>query len=128
MTDYLLLELGSSMDEAACAAIKQCNFVVLIAEPQRVALTLAQGMVAKLAGLNVLREKIGLVLFNRAPSAASVTKTTIEGLLGQVASVIPPAPELAFQSSEASMPMYLIQPGSLVSSQIRDLAKLVATK
>ena len=128
MTDYLLLELGSSMDDAACAAIQQCSFVVLIAEPQRVSLTLAQGMVAKLAAMNVLREKIGLVLFNRVPSAASVTKTTIEGLLGEVLSVIPPAPELAFQASEVGMPMYLIQPGSLVSGQIRDLAKLVATK
>jgi pilus assembly protein CpaE len=128
LTDYVLIELGSSLDEAVCAAIQQCSFVVLVAEPQRVSLMLAQAMIAELASMNVLREKIGVVLFNRAPSAASVTKATIEGLLGEVVSVIPPAPELAFQAAEAGMPLYMMQPGSLVSGQLRDLAKLIATK
>jgi pilus assembly protein CpaE len=128
MTDYLLIELGSSLDEATCAAIKYCSFIVLVTEPQHVALTLAQTMLARLAAMDVLREKIGLVLFNRAPSAASVTKTTVEGLLGEVISVIPPAPELAFQSGEVGAPMYLMQPASLLCGQIRDLAKLIAAK
>jgi len=128
MSDYLLLELGSDLDKAVCAAIQSCSYIVLVTEPQRVSITLAQAMMARLAAMNVLRERIGLVLFNRSPSAASLTKTTIEGLMGEVVSVIPPAPELAFQAAEMGAPLYSMQPGSILAGQIRDLARLVATK
>jgi hypothetical protein len=78
--------------------------------------------------MDVLRDRVGIVLFNRAPSATSVSKTTIEKLLGDVITVIPPAPELAFQAAEVGVPMVQFQPDSLASSQIRDLAKYLLTK
>jgi CheY-like chemotaxis protein len=126
--DLLLIELGTSMEEAALAVLKLCNYIVLVVEPQRVSLTLAQAALARIASIDVARDKVGLVLFNRAPSAASVSKSAVEGLLGPVISVIPPAPELAFQSAEMGVPLFTLQPDSLVSSQIRDLARLIATK
>jgi CheY-like chemotaxis protein len=128
LCDYLIFDLGNGLDDAACSVIKQCRYTVLIAEPQRVSLVLAQTMIAQLEAMQILRDHIGLVLFNRAPSAATVTKSTVEGMLGEVISVIPAAPELAFQATEKGAPLYLMQPGSLVSSQIRDLAKLIVSK
>lgn len=128
MSDLVLVELGSSLDETTSTLVRQCNFIVLVTEPQRVALTLAQSMLAGLAALDVPRDKIGLVLFNRATSAASVGKSAVESLLGEVLSVIPPAPELAFQAAEVGAPLVLVQPNSLIASQIRDLAQLIAAK
>ena len=128
MCDYLVLDLGTGLDDATRAVIRQCRYVVLVTEPQHVALKLAQSAIAELAAMDVLREKIGVVLSNRAPSAATVTKSAVEGLLGEVISVIPPTPELAFQATETGTPLCLLQPGSLVSSQIRDLAKYIASK
>jgi len=128
MCDYLVLDLGTGLDDATRAVIRQCRYVVLVTEPQHVALRLAQSAIAELAAMDVLREKIGVVLSNRAPSAATVAKSAVEGLLGEVISVIPPAPELAFQATETGTPLCLLQPGSLVSSQIRDLAKYIASK
>jgi pilus assembly protein CpaE len=128
LCDVLVLDLGVGLDDAARVAVKHCRYVLLVTEPQRVALTLAQTMMADLATLDVPREKIGLVLFNRAPSAATITKVAVEGWLGEVISVIPPAPELAFQAVESAVPLYLMQPGGLVSNQIRDLARLIMTK
>ncbi len=128
MCDYLVLDLGTGLDDATRALIRQCRYVVLVTEPQHIALSLAQSVMAELATMNVLREKIGVVLSNRAPSAATVTKSAVEGLLGEVISSISPAPELAFQAAEMCTPLCLLQPGSLVSGQIRDLAKLVASK
>ncbi len=128
LCDYLVFDLGSGLDDATLTVVKQCHYIVLVAEPQRVSLALAQTMMAQLEAMEVLRDRIGLVLFNRTPSAATVTKATVEGMLGEVASVIPAAPELAFQAVEKGAPLYLIQPGSLVSNQIRDLAKFIISK
>jgi len=128
VSDFLLLDLGSGLDAAARTAIKLCQYIVLVVEPQRVALTLAQAMLSELSEMDVLRDRIGLVLFNRAPSAASISKSAVEGLLGEVITVIPPASELAFQAAEVGVPIVQFQPGSLVSGQIRDLAKYLLTK
>ena len=128
LSDFLLLDLGSSLDAATRVAIKLCRYIVLVVEPQRVALTLAQAMLSDLGVMDVLRDRIGIVLFNRAPSAASVGQTTVERLLGQVIAVIPPASELAFQASEVGVPIVQFQPGGLVSSQIGDLARYLLTK
>jgi len=128
MCDYLVLDLGTGLDDATRAVIRQCRYVVLVTEPQHVALMLAQSAMAELAAMDVLREKIGVVLLNRAPSAATVTKSAVEGLLGEVISTISPVPELAFQAAETGTPLCRLQPGSLVSSQILDLAKHIASK
>lgn len=128
LTDYLLVEIGSNLDEANRALLKHCRHIFLVAEPQRVSLTLAQAMITRLGAMDILREKISLVLFNRSPSAASLTKSAVEGVLGEVISVIPPAPEMAFQATEVGVPLFSMQPNSLVSGQIRDLARIVAAK
>ena len=128
MCDYLMLDLGTGLDDVTRAVIRQCRYVVLVTEPQHVALSLARSAMAELATMDVLREKIGVVLSNRAPSAATVTKSAAEGLLGEVISAISPAPELAFQAAETGTPLCLLQPESLVSGQIRDLAKYIASK
>jgi pilus assembly protein CpaE len=128
VSDLLLLDLGTVLDAAAQAAVKLCRYIVLVVEPQRVALTLAQAILSDLGTMDVLRDRVGIVLLNRSPSATSVSKTTIEKLLGDVITVIPPAPELAFQAAEVGVPMIQFQPDSLASSQIRDLAKYLLTK
>ena len=128
MCDYLVLDLGTGLDDVRRALIRQCRYVVLVTEPQHVALSLAQSVMAELATMDVPRDKIGVALVNRAPSAATMTKGAVEGLLGQVISTISPAPELVFQAAEVGTALCLLQPGSLVSGQIRDLAKYIASK
>ena len=128
VSDFLLLDLGTVLDAATCAAIKLCRYIVLVVEPQRVALALAQAMLSDLEAMDVLRDRVGIVLFHRAPSATSVSKTTVERLLGEVITVIPPAPELAFQAAEVGVPMVQFQPDSQASSQMRDLARYLLTK
>jgi len=128
MSDFLLLDLGCSLDAAARVAIKLCRYIVVVVEPQRVALTLGQELLSDLSEMDMPRDRVGLVLFNRAPSAASITKSVVEGLLGEVITVIPPAPELAFQAAEAGVPIVQFQPSSLASGQIRDLAKYLILK
>jgi len=69
-------------------------------------------------------DKVAVVVVNRTPSAASLSKGTIEGLLNRdVVVVVPPAPEAAFQASDQGAPIIMVQPGNIVSDQFRELAR-----
>ena len=112
MADYLLLDLG-------------VGHIVVAIEPHRVALMLAQALLDQLtAGLTLPRHRVSVVLVNKAPSASTFTKDTIEGLLQHdLAGVVTPAPELAFQAAESGNPMVAAQPTSLVAQQLRNIAE-----
>ena len=78
-------------------------------------------------GIMIADAETRLVLVNKAPSAASFTKETIEGLLKRdLAGVITPAPELAFQSTEQGQPMVVLQPTSLATQQVQAVANHLA--
>jgi pilus assembly protein CpaE len=125
MADYLLLDLGVGLGEVNRRILPQCDHVVVAIEPNRISLTLAQTLLGEMAAsLNLARHRISLVLVNKAPSAATFTKDTIEGLLQHdLVGVVTPAPELAFQAAEQGKPMVIRQPRSLVAQQIRTITE-----
>jgi CheY-like chemotaxis protein len=124
MADYLVLDMGVGLGETNCRLLPGCYQIVVTIEPQRASLMLAQSLLAEMVGaLNIARHRIGLVLVNKTPSAATFTKEMIEGLLQHdLASVVTPAPELAFQSSESGVPMVMAQPNSLAAQQMQAVA------
>jgi DNA-binding response OmpR family regulator len=128
MADYLLLDLGVGLGEVNRRILPSCDHIVVTTEPHRVALTLTQALLDKMTmSLNLARHKISVVLINRAPSAATFSKATIEGLLQQdLAGVVTPAPELAFQAAEQGKPMVMAHPSSLVAQQIQSIAEYLA--
>jgi MinD-like ATPase involved in chromosome partitioning or flagellar assembly len=128
MADYLLLDLGVGLGEVNRHILPSCDHIVVTTEPHRVALTLTQALLDEMTtSLNLARHKISLVLISRAPSAATFTKTTVEGLLQQdLAGVVAPAPELAFQAAEQGAPMVMVHPTSLVAQQIQSIAEHLA--
>jgi pilus assembly protein CpaE len=124
MADYIFLDLGVGLGETNRSLLPECYQVVVTIEPQRSSLVLAQSLLTDLAeSLMIARHRISLVLINKAASAASFTKETIEGLLQHdLAGVVTPAPELAFQSCENGIPMVTAQPDSLAAQQIQKIA------
>lgn len=124
VSDVVLLDLGTRLDEGVNAALNLCSRVVICLEPQRVSVTLAQSLLVQLASIGMGDDRVSLVVVNRTQSAASLGKSVIEDMLGrELVIVIPPAPELAFQSADKGEPMISIQPDNIVSDQIRKLAK-----
>lgn len=128
LSDYLLLDLGTGLDETNKRLLQGCYQVVLGVEPQRISLTLAQELLdAMTQGLKLARHRIKIVLVNKAPAATTFTKETIEGILQHdIAGVVTPAPDLAFQAAERGIPMVMAQPNSLVSRQFRTIAEYLA--
>jgi DNA-binding response OmpR family regulator len=123
--DYLFLDMGVGLDEVNRRLLPGCQSTVVIIEPQRVSLTVAQALLSAMTdSLSLARHKIKLVLVNKVPSAATYAKDTLEGLLQhELVGIIPPAPELAFQAAEQGIPMVMIQPTSLVAQQIKAVAE-----
>lgn len=121
MADHLLLDLGVGLDQVNQRLLPLCEQIVVVIEPQRASLVLAQTLFDAISqSLNLPRHRIHLVLINKSHSAASFTKDMIEGLLQHdLVGVITPAPELAFQSSEQGVPMVIAQPDSLVTQQFQ---------
>ena len=92
------------------------------------ALTLAQVLLGEMTeSLSIARHKISAILVNKAPSAASYTKETIEGLLQHdLVGVVTPAPEQAFQSVEQGVPMVMLQSASSVAQQFHTIVERLA--
>ncbi|MCP4540953.1 MAG: response regulator [Chloroflexi bacterium] len=128
MADYLLLDLGVGLEETNRRILPICDHIVVSTEPNRVALMLAQTLLDEMTtGLSFPKHRISVVLINKAPSAATFTKEAIEGLLQHdLAGVVTPAPELAFQAAETGNPMIVAQPTTLVSQQLRQIAEKLA--
>jgi pilus assembly protein CpaE len=125
MADHLFLDMGVGLSETNRRLLPMCYQTVVAIEPQRACLMLAQALLTEMTeSLNIARHRISLVLINKTASAASFTKQTIEGLLQhELAGVVTPAPELAFQSYEGGVPMVISQPNSLVTQQIQTIAE-----
>ena len=113
------------LNETNRRVLPSCDHIVVAIEPHRVALTLAQSLLEEMtSALTLPRHRISVVLINKAPSASTFTKEAIEGLLQHdLAGVITPAPELAFQAAETGNPMVAAQPASLVAQQIRNITE-----
>jgi len=125
MADYLLLDLGVGLDETNRRILPHCDHAVVVIEPHRMALMLAQALLDEMTlSLNLARHRISVVLVHKAPSATTFTKDMVEGLLQHsLAGAVAPAPELAFQAAEQGVPMVVMQPMGLVAQQFQTIAE-----
>lgn len=124
--DHLLLDLGVGLSEANRYALLQCHHIIVVTETDRVSLTLAQALLTEMTHtLNLPAHRISVAIVNKV-AGASFTRDSIKSQLGvEIAGVVTPAPELAWQAAERGTPMMLLQPDSLVCRQIRSVAEYV---
>ncbi|RME38670.1 MAG: response regulator [Thermoflexia bacterium] len=122
--DFVLVDMGTGLDETNRTLLRRLRYILIVTEPQRISLLLTQALLATLDNLEIGKHRIGIVLMNKTPTSATPGKEAVENFLQQqILCVIPPAPELAFQAAERGMPMVMLQPESLVAVQFRHLAE-----
>lgn len=122
--DFVLVDMGTGLDETNRTLLRRLRYVLIVTEPQRISLLMTQTLLATLDNLEVGKHRQGIVMVNRAPTSATPGKEAVENFLQrQILCVIPPAPELAFQAAERGTPMVMMQPESLVAAQFRQLAE-----
>lgn len=123
-TAYLFLDLGSVLDEAVRHALAHCDTVVVVVEPERLCLKLAEALLVEIQSLDPSPDKLYVVLVERAKTDASYSRAEVESWLShELAAVIESAPVLARQAIEEGTPMVLMEPQSDIAGQLRDLGR-----
>ncbi len=129
LTKFLVLDLGNNINEMVEKVVAECDSVILIVEPFQLTLNLGKAVLDRLEQIGLGSGRIEVVIFNRTCSSLQLPLQTVENVLGHnVASVITPAPELAYQASEANSAMIALQPDSLTADLYRQLAERVQTR
>ncbi len=123
-----VLDIGTYFSDAVSQILNQCNEVVVVVEPQQMAIK----QTARL--LDLLRNYHGgggakpltVVSLNHSRSDVTMSISQIEESLHRPVSLgIPPAMELAAFSARQFLPMAIAQPESLTAQQFSKLAEVV---
>lgn len=126
LTQYLLLDLGCSLTSGVVEALSQCSRTVLIAEHCPLALGMIKAQYRDVASLGLVGNRIDIVVNNRSRTANSLSKTEMEKLVGQpLLTVIPPAPELAFQANREGSPIMLMGVEHVAVQSLMELAQVL---
>jgi len=122
MSQLLVLDLGTGLAEASRRIAALSDLLVVVSEPTRLSLLQSKALVARLMDLGLPAARIEVVLVNRSPSTLQISWQQAEQMLGtKIATIITPAPELAYQSVEAGTPMVLLRADSLTADQLRKM-------
>lgn len=129
MCKVLVLDLGASLTELARRVLPLCQTVVVVSDITRVGMLQTKALLNDLGLLGLTSSRLALTLVNRVPASTQLAWQQIEQTLGhKVVVVITPAAELAYQASEAGLPLALMQADSLSAEQIHTLATHVFQK
>ncbi len=128
LADLVVLDIGTNFHPAYAVFTSLCDEMVLVTESQPVTIKRTRHLVTELKSKSFGSSKVlTLITVNHARTDMAMSVSQIEDTLGQ--SVIlgfPPAPELAYQSAIRATPMYLVQPGGIISKQFDFLAEHIA--
>ncbi|HEX2618620.1 MAG TPA: response regulator [Phototrophicaceae bacterium] len=116
-----IFDLGTGYTALNSHLLAAMDRILLVVEPNSMTLKI---------GLNILREletelkkMVNIVVMTTTQSKAQMPWHEVEAMLGrEILAIISSAPELAFQAVESATPLVLLQPNSIVSSQLIRLA------
>lgn len=129
MSDFLLLDIGSPCNPNWRRILSTCNEAMIIVDPDPTTMRRTRSLLQEIETLGFGKSrKVTIIAVNRARSDIQLTLPQMqEALNAPVAILMPPAPELAYQSATRSIPLSLLQPESLLSQQFTRLTDLLLT-
>lgn len=122
LANPVVCDMGCGYDPMVAQLQSEMDRLLLVIEPNAVALKMARELLQELGGSGSGR--VNVVVVNRAQSSLQTPWHEVEQTLGQdIKAIISAAPELAFQAIESGMPLVGLQPGAVVAGQIIKLAE-----
>lgn len=120
---YVLLDLGPTLPPLTQSVLEHCDDFIVVVEPTPMGVNQTKALMDNLFELGIGKGRIKLVLLNRTRSSLQMNWTEVQDKLGhRIVTVITPAPDLAYKSTEVNNPMVLTQPNSLTAEQYTKLA------
>ncbi|MFZ2641967.1 MAG: response regulator [Verrucomicrobiia bacterium] len=126
---YVVLDLQSHASAACQAAMKHCDFVVVVID--RTPTCVAAGKVTAdlLQQLGVIPVRIGVVVVNRQPLPISVDVAEVLNTMGcQLVGVMPTATDACSEALRAGVPMVTGDPQGTASDALTEIADRLATE
>ncbi|MBI1277191.1 MAG: response regulator [Anaerolineaceae bacterium] len=122
-------DLGSSLNGISTRLQREMDQVLLVVEPNPVALQMARDMLQEMEPPGSTTGRIHIVVVNRVQSSVQTPWHEIEQSLGhELRSIIPAAHDQIFQAARAGSPIVTAQPTLPISTQITKLADELSTR
>lgn len=129
LTQYTVIDLGTTLSPIAERVSPLCDQVILVVEPVPQTLQQTQALIADLGEIGIGEGRISLVLVNRVRSGMQLSWSQVQDKLGcNIEVIFTPAPELAYQASTNNVPMVIQQPDSLTAQQFAKLSEKIVQK
>jgi DNA-binding response OmpR family regulator len=126
LSQAIIIDAGNNIDYNTLIALKVCHQIVLVIDPQRLSITVAQTMIAQLDRHGIKSDRLIIAVINRSSNAISLDKRAMESALKLPISVlIPPEPDMAAQAADQAALILYMQPSSIIADQFRSLAERV---
>jgi len=123
VSNYIIIDLGSSLHLATQTLAKLCDEILIIVEPSPINIRQTKVLIENLYSMGIGEGRMRVALINRVRSSLQMNWSQVEEQLGKkIDTIFTPAPELAFQASVSSTPMMVQQAGSITAQQFEKLA------
>jgi MinD-like ATPase involved in chromosome partitioning or flagellar assembly len=124
ISPHVVIDLGSGLTPMIRKLLPMCNQVIILVEPVPTTIMQAKSLLKDLASLGKTEHLVFPVLNNRQRLEITVPNSRVQQELGrELAGVIMPAPELAYQAMLRHEPMINHQPDSIPARQFLKLAE-----
>jgi CheY-like chemotaxis protein/MinD-like ATPase involved in chromosome partitioning or flagellar assembly len=128
MADYTIIDLPCYASGAGQAAIRRCDFVALVVEPELTCVMSGKVALELLRSWGVSGGLVGAVVVNRTMVARAMKLHEIRSRLGcEIVGVVPPAAEACIAAQERGVPLVIYEPDSRVAVNLTEMTnRLVA--
>jgi CheY-like chemotaxis protein len=112
-------DLGSGLNTITSRLQKEMDQLILVVEPNPVALTMAKEMLQDMEPDGAAKGRVHLVVVNRVQSSVQTPWHEIEHALGhELRAIIPASHDQVFQAMRAAVPVVISQPGIPMATQL----------
>ena len=123
MNDYTIVDLPNQPTAASRAALRECDFVVLVSETDPASVQSAQATLQQLQAWEINKGIIGLVVVHRVAPNGSAPASRIASDLGcWVIAEVPPDAEACLMALKQQSALVISQPESDASQALASLA------
>lgn len=121
--DLLILDLEPVLNPLTQMLLRRANRMVLVAEPDSIALRMTRGWLGALDTLGIGGNLAGAVMVHHGKADTAYSKSELEEALGrELLALIVPAPEMCLYANKIGVPMLLQERDTLIEAQLKSLA------
>lgn len=130
LAQIIVIDLGTCNLEIMEKVIEFCNDVILVSEAHPIPIQRTKFLLEELNKREIITNKnIDILINNRTRADIQLSVGQVEELLGTAPKVvIPPVPELAYQSVARSQPIIKVQADNLINQQYLRFADYILSR